>query len=58
MRTIKASYWDYGISEAESKELIEICRNADSQTELLLLKAAQESYTEYASSVLTRSLLN
>ena len=51
MRTRDASYWDYGISEAESKELIEICRNADSQTELLLLKAAQEACEEYASSL-------
>ena len=51
MRTRDASYWDYGISEAESKELIEICRNADSQTELLLLKAAQEACMEYASSL-------
>lgn len=51
MRTRDASYWDYGISEAESKTLIEICHNADSQTELLLLKAAQEACMEYASSL-------
>lgn len=51
MRTRKAGYSDYGISETESKELIRICRIADCQTELLLLKSAQESYAEYASSL-------
>ena len=51
MRTREAGYLDYGISETESKELIRICRSADCQTELLLLKSAQESYAEYASSL-------
>ena len=43
MRTRKASYWDYGISKSEIKELLEKCQNTDSNTERLLLQATQES---------------
>ena len=51
MRTRETSYWDYGISLSESKELLETCRNADKKTELKLLQAAQESCEECASSL-------
>ena len=39
MRTRETSYWDYGISVSESKELIETCRNADKKTELFAYSA-------------------
>lgn len=51
MNTRIVGYSDYHIGEPEKKTLLELCRNADSQTELLLLKAAQEAYAEYASSL-------
>lgn len=57
MRTRCASYNDYGITDGECKDLLELCRNADSKKELLLLQATQESNDIFAS-ILFYSLRN
>ncbi len=43
MRTREAGYKDYGMTEKETNQLLKLCQNADSETEKLLLMAAQES---------------
>lgn len=49
MRTREAGFIDYGITDGECKGLLEICRNANGEQELMLLKAAQESNELFAS---------
>lgn len=43
MKLRQCSYCDYGMTKPEAKELLEICRNADSDMEQNIFEAAQES---------------